>query len=119
MLSLFPSFLTYGQLGPFLLRLTLGAILLYWAYGRIRRRENGKTTAYGVVEAAVGVLLVIGLFTQLAALIALVVFLVELIKKARTKAFFTAGVNYYFILLIISLSILVLGPGAFAFDLPL
>ncbi len=119
MLSLFPSLLSFELLAPFLLRLTLGAILLHWAYGRIKRRQAPHTTTLGLVEGVLGIFLVIGLFTQLAALVALIIFLVYLIQKIRTKSFFTDGVNYYFLLFIISLSLIFLGAGAFAIDMPL
>lgn len=119
MLSLFPTLLAFGLLGPFLLRVLLGIILIFWSQRRIRNRESGGKLAFAILEGIVGVLLVIGLFTQLAALIAAVVFIIKLIPKVRNKAFLSAGINYYFILLVISLSLLVLGPGAFAFDLPL
>ena len=118
MLSLFPSLLTYEQLAPFLLRLTLGVVLIHWSYGRLKNK-NTAVRSFAVLEGIVGILLVLGLYTQLAALIAALVFFVQLIKKAKTKSLFTDGVNYYFILLMISLSLLLLGAGAFSFDLPL
>lgn len=119
MLSLFPDFFTYSLIAPFLLRLTLAAVFLYWAYGKIKSRENAKVATLGLLEAVVGILLVVGLFTQMAALVAALILVVKLIGKIHTKSLFTSGVNYYFILFIISFSLLFLGPGAFAFDLPL
>lgn len=119
MLSLFPSLLSYEPIAPFLLRVTLGAVLLVWSYKRIRNRQDAKTTMFGIVEGIAGILILIGLWMQLGALIAAVIFLIKLVHKLREKALFTSGVNYYFILFIISLSLLFLGPGDFSFDLPL
>jgi uncharacterized membrane protein YphA (DoxX/SURF4 family) len=119
MLSLFPSLLSFEMLAPFLLRVTLGAVLIYWAYGRVKMRGDALTTSFGLLEGIIGILLVIGLLTQLAALVAVVIFLVKLAHKVRSRSFFTNGINYYFILLIISLALIFLGAGAFAIDVPL
>ena len=119
MLSLFPSFFSLQPLAPFLLRVTLGAVLLYWCYSGVKRKENATSTIFALIDGVAGLFLVLGLFMQLGALISLLVLLGKIIKKIRTRSFFTDGVNYYFILFIISLSLLFLGPGAFAFDLPL
>ena len=119
MLSIFPLFLSLGLLAPLLLRITLGIILIHWAVGKIKSRTTPFTVALGVLEVLIGIGLLVGFLVQLAALIASVIFLIHLIKKAQTKSLFTAGVNYYFILFMISLSLLLLGAGAFAFDLPL
>lgn len=119
MLSLFPALYSYGQVAPFLLRLTLGAVLIYWAYGRMKSKKSPALISLGVLEGIVSILLVIGLYTQLAALVAAVVSFVQLIRKAQTKSLFTDGVNYYFILLVISLSVMLLGAGIFSIDLPL
>jgi uncharacterized membrane protein YphA (DoxX/SURF4 family) len=119
MLSLFPSLLSYSPLGPFLLRVVLAAILFYWAYGRFKGPRTRILISAGIVEAVTGFLLLIGLFTQLAALILIIVMTVKLSQKIKTKAFFTDGVNYFFIVLVIAITVLFMGPGAFSFDLPL
>ncbi len=119
MLSLFPSFLSYGELAPFLLRITLAAVLIHWSYGLVKERKTGLLTTLGLLEGVVGILLIIGLFTQLAAIVTALILLIKLIFKIRTKSLFTNGVNYYFILFIIAVSLLFLGAGAFSFDFPL
>lgn len=122
MLSLFPSLLTYELLGPFLLRLTLGVTFAYFGYKRIKsQKENSNTriTVYGAVEIALAVLMIIGLYTQLAALVMALILVIKLVYKIKKRAFLTDGVNYYLLLLVMALSILVTGAGAFAFDMPL
>jgi hypothetical protein len=122
MLSLFPWILTYEEFSPLLLRLTLGIIFLFWAYRRTRR-ENKESRNMKIAcvafEAILGVCLIIGFLTQLIALLTTLVFLTHLVRKVKDKAFLTNGINYYFILLIISLCLLLSGPGAFSIDLPL
>src|SRR3989344_6109374 len=128
MLSLFPSLLAFQEVSPFLLRLTLGIIFIFWAYEKLKGKNtkqnsnnNDKNTINnifsGILEVIIGILFIVGLFIQFASLIAIIVFLLRIIVKIKEKSFMTDGVNYYFILLIISLSLLVTGPGLFAFDL--
>jgi uncharacterized membrane protein YphA (DoxX/SURF4 family) len=120
MLSLFPVLLSYERVAPFLLRLVLAVILFHWSYGRFKKGPRTPLlTAAGIVEAVTGLLLFLGLLTQLAALILIIVMIAKLAQKIKTKAFFTDGVNYYFVVLVIAVSLLFLGPGAFAFDYPL
>ena len=119
MLSIFPSLLMLQQFSPLLLRLTLGIIFILWGYKEWKSHNIGKKSALGIFEIILGILLVIGLFTQFAALLSSIVFIRKLVGKIAKKAFFTDGVNYYFILLIISICLLISGPGLFAFDLPL
>lgn len=121
MLSLFPSLLTYELLAPFFLRLTLGLVLLRWGWKGLKagRGDDKQAGLLGIIDTLAGVLLVAGFLTQFAALVAIIILGAKLVGKIMTKAFFTDGVNYYFILFVIALSLLFTGPGFFAFDLPL
>ncbi len=122
MLSLFPWLLTYQEFSPLLLRLTLGIVFLFWAYRRTRREDKeskGMKMACVAFEAFLGICLVIGFLTQLIALLTTLVFLTHLVRKVKNRAFLTNGINYYFILLVISLCLLLTGPGAFSIDMPL
>ena len=122
MLSLFPSLLTYEQFSPFILRLVLGITLAYFGYLKLMSKgkssgSNSKT--YGAVEAITATFLIIGLFTQLAALINAVILAIKIIFKARDKKLLTDGINYYLLLLVIAVSLIFTGAGWFSFDLPL
>lgn len=117
MLSVFPSLLTWSQLSPFLIRLTLGAVFVFWTYGVFKRKPADKII--GIIGGIAGILLVIGLYTQIAALVATLIMLVCLVEKIKKSLFFNDGVNYYFLLLIMALSLLFTGAGFWAFDLPL
>jgi len=119
MLSIFPYLLSYQQCAPLLLRLTLGAIFLYWAYKNFSVKGEKRNIYKVIIETVVGVLLVIGLFTQVAALVATIVFVVHIVTKIKKKQFLSDGINYYLILLVISISLILMGPGRLAFDLPL
>lgn len=119
-LSLFPSLLTWQMVSPLLIRLVLGAVFVYRAYRSLAR---GSATVQGkilaIAEAIAGVLLVVGLWTQAAALFAAIDLIWQLVGRIMKKAFLTDGINYYLILLVMALSLLFTGPGFLAFDLPL
>ncbi len=119
MLSLFPTLLAYEQVAPFLLRVTLGIVFLFWSYRTCKGSKKPQMTALAILDFVVGALLVIGLYVQLAALVASLMLVIGIGRKIKSKSFFTDGVNYYFILLVISLSLLVMGSGIYSFDLPL
>ncbi len=119
MLSLFPALLSYQQLSPFLLRIILGAIFLFAAYRSLRGGSSNDKKVVAAIEALAALLLVIGLWTQAAAAIITIDLVARLIGRIREKAFLTDGVNYYLILLAIAISLLLTGPGWWAFDLPL
>ena len=119
--SLFPALLSYEQLGPFIIRLILGITLAYFGYRKLGKRgtssgSNGKI--YGAVEVIVGIFLIIGLYTQLAALLNAVILIIKLGFKARDKALLSDGINYYILLLAMAVALIFMGPGFFGYDLP-
>jgi uncharacterized membrane protein YphA (DoxX/SURF4 family) len=118
MLSLFPSLLSLGLIGPFLLRIVLAIVVLHFAYVHIEKRQR-IPVIFGSIQAVAGLLLAIGLFTQVAALILVIMFGLLMVKQIVNKAFLSDGVNYYLLLFVIALSLILTGPGAFAFDYPL
>ena len=118
-LSFFWLLLAYSLIGPFLLRITLGLALVVLSYKKIRSSGTSNEKAFYIIQGIIGILFIIGLFVQVIALIACIIFLIQLMHKAWKRSLFTDGVNYYFLLFMISLSLLFLGPGFFALDLPL
>lgn len=109
MLSLFPQLLDYQFYGPLLLRIALGVIFLIHGYPKI---FEARLRLAGLLEFIAGVLLIIGLFTQAAALVLAVELFIIIV-------WFRRGQELDFVLLIMALTLLVLGPGAWAIDLPL
>ena len=119
MLSIFPTLLAYEQLAPFIIRIALGAVLIYW---RIKASKETATIANKTVrtlEGVSGILLIIGLYTQVASLFVVIDMIVRIVDKIKHRQFLTDGVNYYALLLVMALSLVFLGAGAFSFDLPL
>jgi len=119
MLSVFPYLLSWQMLSPFIIRVTLGVVVLLWAHKSLKKGSPTNDKAIGAIEGVAGILLTIGAWTQVAALVIAIDLVIRLWQKASSKNLFTDGVNYYFILFILSLSLLVTGAGAFSFDLPL
>jgi uncharacterized membrane protein YphA (DoxX/SURF4 family) len=121
MLSIFPSLITYQELGPFIIRVTLGITLAYFGYRKIRghgQSSGSNSVLYGAVEIIIALFLVIGLFTQLAALLNALILVIKLAFKAKEKKLLSDGVNYYILLLVMALSLLVTGGGLPAIDYP-
>jgi len=120
MLSIFPSLLVYEQFGPFIIRLILGITLAYFGYRKMVNKgtsSGSNAKAYGAVEVLVALFLIVGLFTQLAALLNAIILVIKLGFKARDKALFSDGINYYVLLLAMAIATIFMGPGFFAFDL--
>ncbi len=119
MFSIFPSLLTFQSFAPLLLRLTLGAVFILWAFAFFKKRETGKRLALAALEGVLGISLVVGFLTQLAALISAIILGFGLFKKIQSKKFLTDGVNYLLILFVISICLIFTGAGFMALDLPL
>ncbi|MDE2233157.1 MAG: hypothetical protein KGJ90_03400 [Patescibacteria group bacterium] len=103
-----------------MIRIVLGFVFVFWAYRAFKHK--GASTNMKILasaEAIAGILLVIGLYTQAAALFAALDLLVRLVDRIQKRAFLTDGVNYYLILLVMAVSLMFIGAGFFAFDLPL
>lgn len=134
MLNIFPELLTYQLVSPFILRVALGLLFLSLGYLELTKEERrwervfeiirfaparfwAKT--FGFVEIAGGVLLIVGLFTQVAALVFAVISLAECYIEYRAPVVLKRNIVFYGFIFVISLSLLLTGAGFWAFDLPL
>ena len=135
MLSLFPQLLDFGMLGPVFLRIGLAAVFIIHGYPKLFKKESFLGTAQffesvnikpgkfwvlfvGIVEFFGGILLLAGLLTQLVALLLAFDMLVA-IWKVKFKMGFKDGYEFDLMLLLMALTLVVLGPGAYSIDLPL
>lgn len=126
MLSLFPDLLNYPIFAAVILRLIAAGFFLALAVRFIRTLRNpnfplsARVLGYGfaILELIAGCLLLVGLFTQAAALLgAVLTFISAVLGFGRGN---TVGERYLQVLLhAVCLSLLFLGAGVFAFDLPL
>mgnify|MGYP006779691669 CR=1 FL=1 len=114
MLSLFPVHFL-APIAYILLRLCVGFIFVRFAHCHLQKRE----LLVAGVEILVGIGFLLGLFTQLAALIALV-YTTVLYALHERFAYPKGPTKQTLVLLFfISLSLFITGPGILAFDLPI
>jgi uncharacterized membrane protein YphA (DoxX/SURF4 family) len=135
MLNPFPEILFLDPLAPFILRTAVGIIFLLIGYSHLtkERREGiasdlrlkwGATGTFfiwviGIAEILSGLSLILGLLTQIGALVGGIISIKLLwLRKTYTKIAPHSSA-FYTLLFIVCLSLLFTGAGAFAFDLPL
>ena len=118
-LSIFPELLTYGLLAPFLLRLIVGYLILCLGWTRYKKPYKWTTVLYAVF----GVMLIIGLYTQIIAIVSIILlkfdYYVDFYKDRKSTPVPKMVTFLYVMAILILLSLLFTGPGAYAFDLPL
>ncbi len=133
MLNPFPELLVYGILAPFIIRVALGSALLYLGIEHYRGRvaiaellnplmgklARGAGGGLGLIEVLCGVALIVGAWTQVAALLACALTLKPLLLRAHLRGLSPYSPGMYMLLFVMALSLLVSGAGAFAFDIPL
>jgi len=132
MLSLFPQLLFLSPLSATLLRIASACIFLYLAYFYFNKRRElghieflfvGRGTWIPVVVAFFAALpaigLLVGIYTQLAAILGALLALKSIVWKRRYPAMFPFSRVTMALLFVICVSLIFTGAGAFAFDWPL
>ena len=127
-----PELLTYGIFAPTLLRFAAAVIFAHLAYNHYKNREQIAEIRFPLVgqgvwlvwfvvavEAALALALFFGYYTQVAAIVGALATLKNIVWGGKYPSFFILSRSSAFLLLVIMLSLLVSGAGAFAFDLPL
>lgn len=133
MLNPFPELLSYSLIAPLILRLTLSLIFINLGYMKLTSEKTSwvgffKTTSLpadisvkilALIQIVGGLLLIVGLYTQIAALVFVVITSIELWIEKRDPILLRRGFVFYLLLFSISLSLLLTGAGFLAIDLPL
>ncbi len=134
MLNPFPELLSFGLLGPFILRVVVGVIFINTGYLKITREKQRwavllnalrvkpakqLVTVLGFIEIVAGIMLVIGLSTQYVALVLLLLTIKEWFVEYKEDVLVARDIVFYTLVGGILLSLLCTGAGFFAFDLPL
>ncbi|HWO07706.1 MAG TPA: hypothetical protein VNM40_03970 [Candidatus Paceibacterota bacterium] len=114
MLSFFPELLFLSPFAAFLIRLSLAVLFAHSAYRRIPQ-SDALIKTFGIVDAAIALSLLVGFATQIAALIGFVCTVAWLVRSdwnpyPRPTAALAAVMTF---------TLIITGPGPFAFDLPL
>jgi len=132
MLNTFPDLLVLGFFAPTLLRVAVALVFLYgaWAqYSRLAELSHLSLPLVGrapmaiwlsiAVHLAIGLMLFFGYYTQIAALLGILGSIKGMVwAKKYPRLFPLCRLEYAFVL-VICLSLLISGAGAFAYDLPL
>jgi hypothetical protein len=114
MLSLFPELLFLAPLSATVIRIAVSCVFAYSAYTRTRS-SAALLRVFAVVDAVIALALLLGMYTQLAALAGLVCAAAWLIVPAwRPLPKSTVALVF-----VMCASLLVTGAGPLAFDLPL
>lgn len=133
MLSLLPQLFAFKLFAIALLRLVAGCYVLYIAWQTADHRAEishtrmpliGRAPQWlvwiaAMIYAIAGGLLIIGAWTQIAALVAAAGALKLAIFSRQKHAWSPLTGHAYILLFVIALSLVFLGPGVLAFDLPL
>lgn len=118
-LSIFPELLSFGFFAPLLLRVTLGFFVLYLGL----KRYKGEYKWSSAIYFAISLMLVLGWFTQAISILGVALlkfdFYNDYWKKMGAREISPEKYFLYAMAIFISLSLLLTGPGAFAFDYPL
>lgn len=80
-------------------------------------QNSTKSKVVGIIDGILGVMFLIGAWTQVAAIILAIDLVVRIVKKAMSGKLLTDGVNYYLILLVLCISLIVTSAGWLALDL--
>ncbi len=132
MLNPFPELLVYQLLAPTMLRIAVALVFAYLAYRHYQNRDKIAKTRFPVVgqgtwivwvaivvEAVTALALFFGYNTQYAAIVGILMALKQIVWRGKFPNFFWLARSAAFLLLVICISLLLMGAGAFAFDLPL
>ncbi len=118
MLSLFPDLLAYSFYGITLLRVATGLVLLTHAWEHFKHSSTLSSRVLSLAEAVIAALLVVGLFTQAAALLLTLLIIGTLTINYHHKDKKLSW-SYCFLLAAVGLALSTMGPGAWAIDWPL
>jgi len=134
MLNPFPSLLMYQDYAPFLLRLVLALIVIdlgFLKFGKERLRWQASLEALhlkpvdiwlkalALIDVVGGIMLLVGWYTQIAALAFVILFGIEFYIEWKDGEIIRRDLTFYFLVLAISISLLITGAGHYAFDIPL
>ena len=134
LLNTFPDLLTLSQLSPLILRVVLGFIAINLGFLKLGKEQiawlelfetiNIHPTKFflklfAFIEIVGGLMLIVGAYTQITAIVFAILFFCEAVLDYRESELEERDLTFYILVFAISLSLIFLGAGAFAIDLPL
>lgn len=134
MLNPFPEFLALSFFAPFILRVILGLVFVDLGFLKFRGEKESWLASfealgirpadfllpiYATLQIVGGLLLIVGLWTQVAALVFVIFTGIELYVEWREGSILKRDIVFYILIFAISISLLLTGAGAYAIDIPL
>ena len=132
--NIFPELFSYSLLAPLILRVVLGFIFLNLGYLKLTKEKHGwrnslnllglKPAGFfagllGIVEILGGLLLIVGAYTQLTALVLAVFSVSEMLVEYEEESILKRDLVFYLMLAAICVSLLLTGAGLYAVDVPI
>lgn len=117
MLSLFPELLFLSPFAAFVIRIAVAVVFARSGWSHVQGGHSSWVQAVGGILLVLATLIFVGLYTQIAALSSIVV-LIILARKEFSESAPIRGTTL-FLMLVLAFSLVLTGPGPFAFDLPL
>ncbi len=130
-LNVFPGLLTYSILSPLILRVVLGFVAIDLGYLKLGKEHLQWKELFDTIhfrpshlfvkllawiEILGGIMLLIGAYTQVVAIVFSIAFFCESVIEYREESLEKRNFPFYVLLLTISLSLVFLGAGAFGLD---
>ncbi len=134
MINPFPELLTFSLLGPTILRITLAIYVIKMGSKKIKNTDHRLASFFeslsfkpshlyikvlAIVEILMGIALLVGLLTQIAALVIAIITFISIIVTVRHPEVGLQKSSDYTLLFIIAISLVLTGAGLVAIDLPL
>lgn len=134
MISPFPELFAFGWFAPTIIRLVLGIFFVRFGILKLRSEKSEKLTFFELagfprahmfllisawVEIIGGLMLIAGLYTQIAAIILSMFMFGAVFIKWRKPELLKNDAEFYVLLLAATATLIISGAGAFAFDIPL
>lgn len=132
--NIFPELFAFSLIAPLILRVVLGFIFLNLGSLKLGREKKGwinslnalniKPAEYfaillGVIEILGGLLLIVGAYTQITAIILGIIALSELFIEYEEESILKRDFVFYLLLATICISLILTGAGLFAIDIPI
>lgn len=126
MLSLFPDLLDWSWYVPFFFRIFLGAYCCYLGWMLAQEQADTATMhdrfawlGMRMLLAIIGLLFIVGIAVQALGSVGFALALFALFLRFKRSPYAKESTAFYLLIGLVSLSLVLLGAGPYAFDLPL
>jgi uncharacterized membrane protein YphA (DoxX/SURF4 family) len=127
MLNTFPELLSFGLLSPFLIRIVLGLIVIDLGFASLKTEKKERLRvisltkipnpkyvlkAFSYLQMIAGFFVFIGLYTQIAALVLILLTFIETFIEYKESSLLRRDLGFYLMMFVMSVSLLLSGAGA-------